>query len=100
MPLLGIALRFGILIPLGLYQQQAKSHWRILGNHPEIGDAYDPIILLGEDMATKWVCTSSPVLSAKCTKPQKGSTEFPLPPSRPDPVYFHTCAGEHHLRYI
>jgi hypothetical protein len=50
-------------------------------------------------MAMKWVHTSSCVLSTKDTKLQKGSTQFLLPPSRPNPVYLRTCAGEHHLRY-
>ncbi|KAF2440010.1 hypothetical protein P171DRAFT_489786 [Karstenula rhodostoma CBS 690.94] len=53
-PLPGIALRFGILIPLGLYQQHAKTHWKAIEDYPKLGDVYSLDARSGESMAMKW----------------------------------------------
>ncbi|KAL5390188.1 hypothetical protein PMIN02_007073 [Paraphaeosphaeria minitans] len=54
-PIPAMLLRFAILIPLGLYQSIAKSHWKAIGKYPELRDAYSLQVLSGERMAFKWI---------------------------------------------
>ncbi|OAG02043.1 uncharacterized protein CC84DRAFT_981693 [Paraphaeosphaeria sporulosa] len=53
-PIPGILLRFAILIPLGLCQSVAKTHWKAIGSYPKLRDAYSLQIRAGEHMAFKW----------------------------------------------
>lgn len=58
-PIPGILLRIAILVPLGLYQTTAKTHWTVIERYPKLHDVYTEQAVRGERMAYKWVCTSS-----------------------------------------
>jgi hypothetical protein len=48
-------LRFVLFAPLGYYQTRGETHWDVIKDHVELHSGlYDPAIVAGEKIASKW----------------------------------------------